>query len=98
MKQRRKNLVINKYLPTAQDLWAKLLVSRFLRVSQARFPAGGQGRSGSTRPRLIPILVLIPLLLFPSGLQAFATTSSHSNPIQHVVVIMQENHTFDNYF
>jgi phospholipase C len=41
---------------------------------------------------------LILLLLFPSGLQAFATTSSRSNPIQHVVVIMQENHTFDNYF
>jgi len=38
---------------------------------------------------LIGILVFLPLA---------RPSSSAENPIQHVVVIFQENHTFDNFF
>jgi phospholipase C len=43
-------------------------------------------------------LPLLLLLLFP--LISFQTSNSvvQKNPIQHIVVIVQENHTFDNYF
>ncbi len=43
---------------------------------------------------LAPLLLL---LLAPVAQASMAATSA-ANPIQHVVVIFQENHTFDNYF
>ncbi|MDA4117813.1 MAG: alkaline phosphatase family protein [Thaumarchaeota archaeon] len=36
--------------------------------------------------------------MFPAAQQSSALDSVGTNPIQHVVIIMQENHTFDNYF
>ena len=49
------------------------------------------------------VLFLAPLLLLmlmPAAAPALAATvsSTSANPIQHVVILFQENHTFDNYF
>jgi phospholipase C len=48
--------------------------------------------------RPIPILALALLLLAPAAQPALGAPGALANPIQHVVVIVQENHTFDNYF
>ncbi len=50
--------------------------------------------------KLLPLLPLVLLLLMPAVQPSLAATAdaSATNPIQHVVVIFQENHTFDNYF
>jgi len=50
--------------------------------------------------KLPPLLLLFLLLLLPAIQPSLAATESaaQANPIQHVVVIVQENHTFDNYF
>jgi phospholipase C len=50
--------------------------------------------------RLLPFVPLLLLLLMPASQASFATAgaASAANPIQHVVVIIQENHAFDNYF
>ncbi|HVB95186.1 MAG TPA: alkaline phosphatase family protein [Nitrososphaerales archaeon] len=50
--------------------------------------------------RLLPFVPLLLLLLMPASQASSAVTgnASTANPIQHVVVIVQENHTFDNYF
>ncbi len=47
------------------------------------------------------ILLAVFLLISPMGLAAAAPgggTSQTTTPIQHLVVLLQENHTFDNYF
>jgi phospholipase C len=41
---------------------------------------------------------LVILLLAPSAQVSLAAVNVEGNPIQHVVIIVQENHTFDNYF
>lgn len=50
--------------------------------------------------KLLPFLPLLLLLLVPATQPFLAApkTAAEANPIQHVVVIVQENHTFDNYF
>jgi len=55
--------------------------------------------------RKIPIfLCVLAITLLPSGSNTLAAASAplpgslSNTPIQHLVVIMQENHTFDNYF
>ncbi len=49
--------------------------------------------------KLLPLAPLFLLLLAPASQSSFAAGNvSAANPIQHVVVIIQENHTFDNYF
>jgi len=50
--------------------------------------------------KLLPLLPLFLLLLIPAIQPSLAATQSvaDANPIKHVVVIVQENHTFDNYF
>ena len=49
--------------------------------------------------RLFPLLILFLLVLLPAAGSVRASTgTSSANPIQHVIVIVQENHTFDNYF
>ena len=50
--------------------------------------------------KLLPLLPLFLLLLVPAIQPSLAAAESaaEANPIQHVVVIVQENHTFDNYF
>jgi phospholipase C len=49
--------------------------------------------------RPLCLVVLLILLLAPSAQVSFAAaTNGGANPIQHVVIIVQENHTFDNYF
>jgi phospholipase C len=47
-----------------------------------------------------PLLALFLLLLVPAAQPSVAATETiaEANPIQHVVVIVQENHSFDNYF
>jgi phospholipase C len=68
-------------------------------VTRARFRlADAPGKSGASRHRLLPLLPLVLLLVFPVAQQSFALTANGGNPIQHVVIIVQENHTFDNYF
>lgn len=53
--------------------------------------------SGCLDLRRVLVLVTVLSLLFGFGLpQVDAQTGK--NPIQHVVVLMKENHTFDNYF
>jgi len=47
--------------------------------------------------RLLYLAPLVLLLLAPAAQTSMAATVA-ANPIQHVVVIFQENHTFDNYF
>jgi len=48
----------------------------------------------------LPLLPLFLLLLLPAiqPSLAAAETAAVANPIKHIVVIVQENHTFDNYF
>jgi phospholipase C len=50
--------------------------------------------------RLLQVAPLLLLLLLPAAQPSLAATVSGgaTNPIQHVVVVFQENHTFDNYF
>lgn len=51
------------------------------------------------RVLLVPLLLL--LLVLPGALPAFSTpvySTTTLGPIQHVVILFQENHTFDNYF
>jgi phospholipase C len=50
--------------------------------------------------KLSPLLVLVLLLLVPAAQTSLATSAggAAANPIKHIVVIVQENHTFDNYF
>src|SRR5258708_6203418 len=51
--------------------------------------------------RIILVCVIVSLFLVVAvlGMVSRATTNTSSfNPIQHVVVIFKENHTFDNYF
>jgi|GEM_PF-864630 len=50
--------------------------------------------------KLLPLLPLFLLLLVPATQPFLAApeTAADANPIKHVVVIIQENHTFDNYF
>lgn len=50
--------------------------------------------------KLLYLVPLIVLLVMPASQVSLAATVSGAgtNPIQHVVIIMQENHTFDNYF
>jgi phospholipase C len=44
----------------------------------------------------VRIFLLLGLLAIPTP---FASTNTNpANPIKHIIVIMQENHTFDNYF
>ncbi len=47
----------------------------------------------SCKPVVTAVLLALLSLTAASG-----TSAGQSNPIKHVVVIMQENHTFDNYF
>jgi phospholipase C len=57
-----------------------------------------------TRLRLAVLAVLIAALAAAipggasSGIAAAADTGSPTTPIKHVITLMQENHTFDNYF
>lgn len=44
------------------------------------------------------IKAILIILIFAGPMFPMAGASTQSNPIQHVVVIVQENHTFDNYF
>src|SRR5829696_6693244 len=46
---------------------------------------------------LPPFLVLVVLLSTSRNVSAFPASQT-STPIQHVVYVMQQNHTFDNYF
>lgn len=51
--------------------------------------------------RRLTCLILLPLLLVSPIASAYASSSSTSAnniPIKHVFIIVQENHTFDNYF
>jgi phospholipase C len=50
--------------------------------------------------KLLPFIPLFLLLLTPAIQPSLAATANAAaaNPINHVVVIVQENHTFDNYF
>ncbi len=50
--------------------------------------------------KLQPLSVLILLLLVPAAQSPHAARAEAvaTGPIQHIVVIVQENHTFDNYF
>ena len=52
---------------------------------------------------LFMVTVLITANVLPWSSLAYAqlqdnSSSNKNNPIKHIVVIMQENHTFDNYF
>ena len=44
------------------------------------------------------VIFVISLLVFTTGGSYFLSSAQASNPIQHIVVILQENHSFDNYF
>jgi phospholipase C len=44
------------------------------------------------------VIMVLSLLVFSTGGSYFFSSAQASNPIQHVVVILQENHSFDNYF
>ncbi len=67
-----------------------------LGVTRARLRlAEALGKSG--RRRVLPLVLLSLMLMLPVA-QSSALTPTWSNPIQHVVIIVQENHTFDNYF
>ena len=54
--------------------------------------------------RILIFLFVLVITLLPSGTGTLAAAPAHSQrsvpntPIEHLVVIMQENHTFDNYF
>jgi len=56
----------------------------------------------SSYRRITLVLSILALSLLPSGKSVQADTSGQTSapktPIQHLVVLMQENHTFDNYF
>jgi phospholipase C len=43
-------------------------------------------------------LILIGLEVHPALSQVGGTPQQPATPIQHFVMVMQENHTFDNYF
>jgi len=47
--------------------------------------------------RLLFVMTALCLML-PSGSVLAGKTASPNTPIQHFIVLMQENHTFDNYF
>jgi phospholipase C len=53
--------------------------------------------------RAVPVLSLVMIFIL-SGQSVYASSPSQANstgaktPIQHFIVLMQENHTFDNYF
>ena len=53
------------------------------------------GRSGLTFLAVVSVTFLLVTLQAPSGL---ALNSSSGIPIKHLVYIIQENHSFDNYF
>jgi phospholipase C len=50
--------------------------------------------------KLLPLLPLFLLVLLPAIQSSVQATPSATvaNPVKHIVVIFQENHTFDNYF
>src|SRR3989442_14307094 len=43
-------------------------------------------------------MIIVLVLLLSAQFHAVRATSGTATPIQHVIVIMQENHSFDNYF
>ncbi len=47
--------------------------------------------------RKVALVVGVVFLLFALGVP-HVNSQTNKNPIQHVVIMMQENHTFDNYF
>jgi phospholipase C len=54
---------------------------------------------GNSNARTMQLVLLVVILLVPLGRPAMASDPrAPSSPIKHVVVIVQENHTFDNYF
>ena len=69
------------------------LVSRF--VSLLRVGAVLAGRVTGLKWKPLAVMAILAVSMVP--LSAGASTTS-AYPIQHVIVIMQENHTFDNYF
>ena len=50
--------------------------------------------------KLLYFVPLLLLLIMPAALPTLSATvnGAAANPIQHVVILFQENHTFDNYF
>ena len=50
------------------------------------------------RRGLLPLLLLSLLVASPFSPVAAASAPASAIPIKHVFVIVQENHTFDNYF
>lgn len=52
----------------------------------------------SRLPGLILAILLITLQAQPVFAQSDAKTTETATPIKHLIVLMQENHTFDNYF
>lgn len=68
-------------------------------------PAGRfrqRGRDERARARVFLVAVAVLVAAIVSGIATRATPSSaatpNASPIQHVVVVMLENHSFDNYF
>jgi phospholipase C len=55
-----------------------------------------EGTVGTLRRHRRLLLVLTPLLLGALAALAITTTGGASSPIRHVVVLLQENHSFDN--
>jgi phospholipase C len=47
---------------------------------------------------MILITVIMSVILLIYGFENAITPSTAENPIQHIIIIMQENRTFDNYF
>jgi phospholipase C len=49
--------------------------------------------------KMLALVAVLPLLILPSSSLSAASASSGNNfPIKHIIVIVEENHTFDNYF
>lgn len=59
-----------------------------------------QRRGGRTRPRAAVLAVFILVSAIVSGLavRSTLTSATATSPIQHIVVLMLENHSFDNLF
>ena len=47
---------------------------------------------------LISTVIIPPLVYAQQQINSGGGNNNNGNPIKHIVVIMQENHTFDNYF
>src|SRR6185437_4326594 len=97
--------ILSAPLPNGPGIWTSLRSGR--RVRRQWTLLEGEGAMGSLRPspRLAAAagaLVLIAVALGSSG--AAATSRAHvasdatTTPIKHVIVIVGENHTFDNVY